>query len=676
MSVARRCSTAILSALFVCLVGTVASEANPGDAYGRLPLSFEANQGQTHSSIEFVARSTGYQLFLTPNEAVLVLRRPGAGPADALRMTLLGAKAERSHGVDQLPGTVSYLLGNDPAKWRTSIPTYAKVLARGIYPGVDLVYYGNQRQLEYDFVLAPGADPASIRLAFHGLATGAARPSIALDGTGDLTLRMPGGDVRLRRPVAYQEDADGQQRPVSAAFVVASDAADAWHVGFQVGTYDRSRPLVIDPVLSYSTYLGGAGVDAGMAIAVRSGEAYVTGYTDSLNFPSAGGPQPNQPGRDAFVARLNATGSGLVYATYLGGDLDDAGLGIAVDSAGPAYITGWTESTDFPTTSSPYQTDQGVRDAFVTTLNAAGSALLYSTYLGGTGSDEGHAIAVDSTGNAYVTGSTTSSAFPTTANGRQKTLSGSQDAFVAKLNTNTSGSASLVYSTYFGGTGVDAGFGIAVDTTNLVYVTGSTTSTAPSFIVKIPYQPTNGGGQDAFIAKFDPSQSGANATLLYSSFLGGAGDEAGLGIAVDEEGQAYVTGSTTSGTFPTLRAAYSSLSGTKDAFVAKFDPAQVGAPSLRYSTYLGGGGDDEGYGVALDATGSAYVVGLTHSADFPGAVGSLGGPQDAFVAKLSEPDLVVSVLTVPATAGEGSVITITDTTKIPASPPSDKRVRP
>ena len=350
MSSASRCSTVVSLAIFACLVGTTASPASPPAAYGQLPLTFEVNHGQTDPSVEFVARSTGYQLFLTPAEAVLVLRRPGTAKSDALRMSLLGANPERPYGVDQLPGTVNYLVGSDPAKWRTSIPTYARVLARGVYPGVDLVYYGNQRQLEYDFIVAPGADPASIRVAFHGLAATAAQPGLALDESGDLNLHVSGGDVRLRRPVAYQRGADGDREPVSVAFTIVAGpaAAGAWHVGFQVGAYDRSRPLVIDPVLSYSTYLGGTARDAGMAIAVRDGEAYVTGYTDSLTFPPAGG-QPAPPDRDAFVAKLNAAGSGLVYATYLGGNGEDAGMGIAVDSAGRAYVTGYTDSTDFPT---------------------------------------------------------------------------------------------------------------------------------------------------------------------------------------------------------------------------------------------------------------------------------------------------------------------------------------
>jgi hypothetical protein len=293
--------------------------------------------------VEFVARSTGYQLFLAPDEAVLVLRRPGASIADALRLNLVGASPQRAVGVDALSGTVNYLTGSNPVDWRTSIPTYAKVLVPGVYPGIDLAYYGKGRQLEYDFILAPGADPASIRLTVRGLAKGA-EPALALDGTGDLTLRAPGGDVVMRRPVAYQPGDGGTREPVDAAYVLVGSPGPGddrvWHVGFALGDYDRSRPLVIDPVVSYATYLGGSLEDAGMAIAVRDGRAYVTGYTDSLNFPAAGAAQANQPGQDAFVAKLNESGTGLEYATYLGGNGDDAGMGIAVDAEGQEIVRG------------------------------------------------------------------------------------------------------------------------------------------------------------------------------------------------------------------------------------------------------------------------------------------------------------------------------------------------
>jgi hypothetical protein len=325
MSPARRCRDAALPlitllALALGLSGRVGIAEAAARAYGQLPLSFEANRGQADPSVEFVARSTGYQLFLAPDEAVLVLRRPGAAVPDALRLNLAGASPQRAVGVDALPGRVNYLTGSDPARWRTSIPTYAKVLVPGVYPGVDLVYYGTGRQLEYDFILAPGADPASIRLAVRGLAKGD-DPALALDGIGDLTLRTPGGDVVMRRPVAYQTGDGGEREPVDAAYVLigspGGDGDRVWHVGFALGDYDRSRPLVIDPVVSYLTYLGGSRDDAGMAIAVRDGHAYVTGYTDSLNFPGAGARQADPPDQDAFVAKLNASGTARAWASRL-----------------------------------------------------------------------------------------------------------------------------------------------------------------------------------------------------------------------------------------------------------------------------------------------------------------------------------------------------------------------
>jgi hypothetical protein len=339
-------------------------------AYGQLPLSFEANQGQTDAQVSFLARGSGYALFLTPAEAVLSLRKPTQPGTDAdpaasgtvLRMQLVGAStAPRLVGQGLLSGTSNYLLGNDPSQWHTGIADYARVEARGVYPGVDLVYYGNQRQLEYDFTVAPGADPGAITLAFPGA------ESATLDDQGNLVLQMAGGAVVEQAPVLYQEG-NGIREAVSGHYVLAGDG----QVGFAVGSYDRSRPLVIDPILSYSTYLGGSFDDIGYGIAVDSaGNAYVTGYTESANFPTANPRQSaNGGGRDAFVAKLNAAGSVLAYSTYLGGSNDDYGYGIAVDSAGNAYVTGYTNSTNFPTANPLQAANGGSVDAFVAKLNA------------------------------------------------------------------------------------------------------------------------------------------------------------------------------------------------------------------------------------------------------------------------------------------------------------------
>ncbi|MBI4491031.1 MAG: SBBP repeat-containing protein, partial [Deltaproteobacteria bacterium] len=403
-------------------VPQLSREASALKSYGKLPLSFEVNQGQTDSQVKFLSRGRGYTLFLTSTEAALVLKQQAAGSRQktagskqqagqtqrsalqtVLRMKLVGANLNPEIAPEALVGKVNYFIGNDASKWRTNIPTYANVHYQGVYPGVDLVYYGQQGQLEYDFIVSPGADPTAIRLAFEGAG------KIEIDDQGDLVLSTDGGEIRLRKPFVYQE-VDGVKKEIQGSYVLnpKSKIQNLKSVGFQVAAYDVSKPLVIDPVLNYSTYLGGSGNDAGMGIAVDStGNAYVTGYTDSVNFPTLNAVQGPQGGTDAFVTKVSPNGSALLYSTYLGGSGNDVGSGIAVDSAGNAYVTGSTDSTNFPT-SLALQFDQGATDAFVTKLSPNGSALLYSTYLGGAANDAGHGIAVDSTGNAYVTGYTDS----------------------------------------------------------------------------------------------------------------------------------------------------------------------------------------------------------------------------------------------------------------------------
>src|SRR5213593_2593929 len=458
-------------------------------AYGKLPLSFEANAGQADPQVKFLSRGSGYTLFLTPTEAVLTLTKadahakrrisgeatlvePEKRAATVLRMKLLGANPTPSvTGVEELPGRSNYFIGNDSKKWRANVPTYAKVEYRDVYPGVNLVYYGNQRQLEYDFVVSPGADPKAITLAFDGV------DGAAIDGLGDLVLRADGGEVRLRKPFVYQ-DHDGQRAVIPTRYVLKAER----QVAFEVAAYDATKPLIIDPVLAYSTYLGGSATDIGHGIAVdAAGNAYVTGDANSSDFPTTlGAFQPTGRG-PAFVTKLNATGSALAYSTYLGNGNGNASA-IAVDAAGNAYVTG-IAGPNFPTTPGTFQTTPGggLADAFVTKLDPTGSALVYSTYLGGSSTDDGHGIAVDPNCsvncNAYVTGETASRDFPTTPGAAQTTFGGvgliGFDAFVTKLNP--TGSA-LVYSTYLGGSVDDSGFGIAVDAAGNAYVTGLTTS--------------------------------------------------------------------------------------------------------------------------------------------------------------------------------------------------------
>jgi len=619
------------------------------ETYGKLPLSFEANAGQTASEVKFLSRGNGYQLYLTPTEAVMTFQSskekepvgarfnapappqdavpaPSAAPAPpdvsqaVVKMKFLGAsKTPKISGESPLPGKVNYFVGKDQSKWRANVPTYGKVRYASVYPGIDLLYYGNQRQLEYDLVVAPGADPKTIRLAFEGVGR------LEVDAQGALVLNTAAGRIVQHKPVIYQEVA-GERKEIAGRYRLK----ERREVAFEVARYDATQPLVIDPVLAYSTYLGGSGFDFGYGIAVDgSGSAYVTGRTTSTNFPLTTPFQgTNGVGYyDVFVAKLNAAGSGLSYATYLGGSGDDVGYGIAVDGSGSAYVTGYTNSTNFPL-ATPFQGTHGggFYDAFVAKLNAAGSGLSYATYLGGGGSDSGSGIAVDETGAAYVTGYTLSTNFPLATPFQGEHFS---DAFVAKLNAAGSG---LSYATYLGGSGYDYGYGIAVDGSGSAYVTGRTSSSTDFPLAK-PFQRTHGGGfDDAFVAKLNAAGSG----LSYATYLGGSRYDSGHGIAVDGSGSAYVTGETWSTDFPLATPFQGTNGGGSDAFVAKLNVAGSG---LSYAaTYLGGSDHDYGNGIAVDGSGSAYVTGYTLSTDFPlgdAFQGTHSGSSDVFVAKLN-----------------------------------------
>jgi hypothetical protein len=601
------------------------------DTYGRLPLAFEANQGQTDPQVKFVSRGTGYNLFLTATEAVLTLRKgsrqehtsPGTKSSPlpensaVLHMRLVGANAKADvFGQDELPGKSNYFIGNDPKKWHASVPQYARVRYADVYPGVDLVYYGNQREMEYDFVLQPGADPGVIRLGIEG----ASRLRVI---EGDLVLSSPGGEVLLRRPNIYQE-LHGRIETIRGRYVLNSRN----EVGFRVDSYDRAKALVIDPVLAYSSYLGGSGDDGSEGIAVdAAGNAYVTGGTASIDFPTANSVQSTNHGGvlDAFVTKFNADGTALVYSTYLGGNGNDLGTAITVDTSGNAYVTGRTMSTDFPMANAIQPTNHGGNfDTFVTKIDAEGAALVYSTYLGGSGGEESTAIAVDGAGKVYVTGESTSLDFPV-ANAFQPTNRGGMEAFVAKLDA--TGTA-FVYSTYLGGTGDDGGLGVAADSAGNAYVSGFTLSS--DFPTANALQSTNRGGQDAFVAKINAGGS----ALVYSTYLGGEGGEVASGIAVDEAGNAWVTGRTGSTNFPTANPIQPTNHGGNDAFVTKLNADDS---AIVYSTYLGGTSYDEAFRIAVDTSGSAYITGDTYSVDFPiaNAIQSTkGGFQAAFVTKL------------------------------------------
>ena len=614
---------------------------------GALPLNFELNQGQTHKRVKFLARSEGYVLFLTATELVMALDNPAAHrkgkenldareekprpPRSIVRLKLEGAnRSAQIEGLDQLTTRSNYFTGADS---QTNIPNYARVHYSQIYPGIDMVYYGNERRLEYDFIVAPGSDPEIVEIGFGG------HQDFEIDSTGDVVLHTNQGDVRQRKPTAYQE-LDGIKEEVPVSYVARSGHS----IGFQLGAYDPSRPLIIDPVLIYSTYLGGSGFDQGYAIAVDSlGNSYVTGQTAAIDFPTTPGAfQTEYGGGDAFVAKLNPSGSALVYSTFIAGA---TGNGIAVDSNGNAYITGDAGALSFPTTTGAFQTAPMGFDAFITKLNPTGSALVYSARFGGNFDDFSRGIALDESGNAYITGWTvcrsTICTFPTLNAFQQNFAGGNNDAFVTKIDSSGS---SLVYSTYLGGGKIingteDWGEAIAVDNTGSAYVTGYTYS--PDFPVTTGAFDTSRAGLDAFVTKFTPD----GAALVYSTFLGGAGREQGQGIAVDVNGNAYITGTTESFDspftsayegFPVTAGAFQ-VKGSYDAFVTKLNAK---GSALVYSTYLGGtAGVDRGWAIALDDAGNACITGDTASTNFPtsnaiqAAYG--GGSTDAFVTKLN-----------------------------------------
>ena len=412
------------------------------------PMLFEINRGQAEANVQFQARGQGYGISLAPGEAVLSLRavpnksEQATGRSATVRMRLVGADADaKLTGLEQQAAMVNYFRGNDPKLWHTQIPTFARVKAARVYPGVDLVYYGNQRQLEFDFVVAPGADPNQIALKFEGA------EKVEINASGQLVLTTSGGQILQHKPVIYQE-VDGVRHEISGGYVLQNKQ----QVGFQVASYDHTQPLVIDPTLSYSTYLGGSDADQGNDITVdAAGNVYVTGETRSANFPTASPYQATKAaGRDAFVTKFNPAGA-VIFSTYFGGSGGNGttGSGIALDSSGNIYITGFTDSTGLPVTPGAFRTAATAFGyGYCTKFNPTGSALVYCTYLDG----YGHGIAVDANNFAYIAGQTATVAVPMT-NGFQTVYggqsgSGNGDGYVVKLNA--TGTAQL-YSTYIGG---------------------------------------------------------------------------------------------------------------------------------------------------------------------------------------------------------------------------------
>jgi len=597
------------------------SEKEALEAYGKLPLSFVPNKGQTNEeTVRHYAQGAGYGFFFTKGGAMLSFS-DGEGRGHALGLDFLGANPNATLTArKQLSGEVNYLVGADPANWQQGLPTHAELLYGGLWPGIDMAVRGEGGNLKYEFHVQPGSSVEDIRLDYRGAG------GLSVGAGGELLVRTSLGTLKDAAPVSYQL-IGGERVAVKSRYKLLKGESG---YGFAVGSYDPRYPLIIDPALDYSTFLGGTGGDTGDGIAVdASGSAYVTGFTSSADFPTTTGAFDTALGEssDAFVTKLNASGSALVYSTFLGGTDRDNGEDIAVDASGNAYVTGDTFSTDFPTTTGAFDTtfNGGIVDAFVTKLNASGSALVYSTFLGGTNQDEGQGIAVQQ-GSAYVTGITQSTDFPTTPGAFDTTFNGSEDAYVTKLNA--SGSA-LVYSTLFGGAEQERGLGIAVRE-GRAYVTGLTDSTDyPT--TRGAFDRTYNGARDAFVAKLNASGS----ALAYSTFLGGASEDEGLDIAADGEGRAYVTGGTGSANFPTSRGAFDrTQNGSDDAFVTKLNAS---GSALAYSTFLGGTGFEEGLGIVV-REGRAYVTGRTTSGDFPTTRGAFdrtyNGVQDAFVTKL------------------------------------------
>jgi hypothetical protein len=597
----------------------LAAPASATEPYGNLPLSFEANQGQVDARVAFLSRGAGSTLFLTRRAAVLSLKD------SALRMSFAGSNARDLDATDELPGKVNSYVG-DRSEWVTGAPTFGRVGYERLWPGVDAVFYGRDGKLEYDFVVAPGADPSRIALRFSG------QRRARLASNGDLLLRMPGGEtVRQTAPVSYQ-DVDGSRQAVDSRYVLGRGG----RVRVELGDYDTTRRLVIDPVLVYSTFLGGTSTDQGRGIAVDStGAAYVTGSTASTDFPTTVGAYDRVPngGLDAFVTKLDPTGSTLVYSTYLGGTITDIGNAIAVDSAGAAYVTGATESSDFPTTAGAYDTGHnGNNDGFVTKLGATGGTLVYSTFLGGATTEEGRGIVVDPAGAAYVGGYTNSTNFPATPGAYDTSHNGGEDVFAAKLNP--AGSA-LEYATYLGGAENDRANDIAIDASGAAYLTGIAVSTV---------FPTTAGAYDT--TRNDPIQGdvfavkfgSTGSTLVYSTLIGGTISETGNGIDVDAAGAAYLAGRTSSTDFPTTLGAYDTTpNGADDVFAVKL--ASSGS-TLVYSTYIGGPGTDQANGLDVDPSGAAHLVGLARAgypttANAPQPTHAGGATSDAFVTKLN-----------------------------------------
>jgi hypothetical protein len=624
---------------------TTAEKLTASENYAKLPLRFEANAGQSAKPVKFLTRGIDYTVFLTPTEAVFSRRTDKKTSRSVLRMQMIGANQNAAvEGQQPLQGKVNYLIGNDRSKWHTGIPTFSKVQYNNIWPGVDMAWYGTQNKLEYDFVIKPGYDTSAVRLKFEGA------EQLRVDDQGNLLLKAGGEEMVQSAPTIYQDHEQGRVN-ISGKYVIKGRQ----EVGFEVGAYDVNKPLVIDPLLTYSTYIGGESTDVGLGVAADSqGRAYLAGKTssDEVFFPIENAFQGVQIDTLGFVTKLNAAGNDVLFSTYLG---DSNGFctgfvcgteirSIAVTPDGRAVVTGAVTNEDndskFPVTDSAYQKNGfciswcGIEpnrmvDAFVTVFKVDGSDLDYSTFFGGRsnyryserGFDIGNAIAVDASTRVYIAGLTASNTLPTkhAFQWSRHSEGEGKDAFIAVFDPAQSGNASLLYSSYYGGDGDDVALGVAVDNDRNAYIGGSTASTdletrSPS---GAPLRATfNGGGMDGFVAKID-TESDGDVSLTYSTYFGGNINDRVESVAVDAFQRAYITGASNSSaaSFP-LRNAFDSTQVNGEAFVAKLN---ADGNALFYSSFLGGDNGntsadgEEGLGITIDFAGNVYVTGRTTS---------------------------------------------------------------
>jgi hypothetical protein len=640
----------VLATLLACPAPTQSSAAAPNAAtLYRQPPVFVENRGQWDGDFLHKTRIGAMTVLVEKNGWTFTIeefKEKLADPEDpmgsahrrhperefvrgvAVRMRFGGgARAEGVVAGTTRPGVHNYFLGNDPARWRMDVPLYEGVRLSNVWPGVDVGVRIEDGHFEYDVFVEPGADLSQVTFEVEGA------DGLRLAGDGELLIETPLGSVRQTVPKTWQILDDGRRETVQCDYVILGEK----RFGFAVPAHDAERPLVIDPGLIYATYMGGGSDDSAVSVALdATGAATVAGYTTSTNFPTTAGAYDtsfNGGTADAFVARLNAAGNALLYATYLGGGNHDDARSVALDSTGAATVVGSTDSTNFPTTAGAYDTSyNGVADVFVVRMNVTGSVLLYATYIGGGIQEWPNSVALDATGAATVVGSTSSTNFPTTAGAYDTSHNGGvSDAFAFRLNA--TGNA-LLYATYLGGGGdSEPANGVALDATGAATIVGYTQST------NFPTTPGaydtsyNGGVTDAFAVRLNAS---GNA-LIYATYLGGGSEDPASSVALEATGAATVVGNTISTDFPTTAGAYdTSQNGGSDAFVVRLDPT---GNALLYATYLGGGATEAGFSVALDATGAATVVGWTDSTNFPTTAGaydtSHNGFPDAYVVRLN-----------------------------------------